>query len=74
MAEIVLEMETQLRDARSISIMRKIENPHYNPLDENIEYQCLRKNLERIYQLAVPKHILTLDEYEWLIRIKGGDA
>lgn len=37
--------------------------PHYNPLWDNPEHQAICKELERIYTFAVPKYLLTKEEY-----------
>ena len=38
--------------------------PRYNPLHDNMEYQALNNKLFNIYTLAVPKYLVSKEDYE----------
>ena len=79
MAEIQAEIERELTTATAISEFetQRQRNPYYNPLREDREYQLLQAQLTMVIQTAIPKYILTLEEYEAIKRsnkaIAGGE-
>jgi len=76
MAGIKIEMASQLITATTINEfeIRRQRNPYYNPLAENMEYQLLQARLTQILQTAVPKYLLSVEEYEAYKRNIGAIA
>lgn len=70
MTDIESHEKSQLdRSVLSLYEIERLKNNYCNPLDNNIEYQNLQKRLEQIYLFAVPKLILTSDEYKYFTTI-----
>jgi len=67
--DLITSMEPKIVGAISMCQYEKqrILNPHYHPLYDNPEYKTLYKQLTDIYSTAVPKYLISADEYENLI-------
>lgn len=68
---ISLEIVSQYNDATSINRleMERQINPYFNPVRDSPEVQMLQKRLADVYTYAVPRYLLSVEEYERMIHL-----